>query len=179
MKLYELSNDFSELFSQLDEILDNEELTLEDKTLAEQAWFDTLEMIEAELEDKAESIAVFAKQLSSEADIIKKEENSLTKRRQARERTVERLKAYLLQSMDAVSLKKIDKPRARISVRSNAESVRIENDKDFISWAMKNHEDLLRYKDPEISKTAVKEALSEGEEIPGASLIRTRSVIIK
>jgi hypothetical protein len=81
--------------------------------------------------------------------------------------------------MEQVNLKKIDKPRARISLRNNAESVQIEDDTEFVNWAMNNREDLLRYKDPEISKTAVKQALNDGEEIPGASLVRTKSVLIK
>lgn len=40
-------------------------------------------------------------------------------------------------------------------------------------------EDFLRYKEPEINKTAVKEALKAGEKIPGAELGRTQSIIIK
>lgn len=179
MTLYELTNDFSELFGQLDDMLDNENLTVEERDELSQAWFDTLEMIEAEFDDKAENIAVLAKQLTAEADALQKEENSLAKRRKARESAVVRLKAYLLQCMEATDRKKIDKPRARISVRNNAESVQIEDDRAFIDWAMNHREDLLRYKDPEISKKAVKEALNEGDELPGVSLIRTKSVIIK
>lgn len=179
MTLYELTNDFSELFGQLDDMLDNEDLTLEERDELSQAWFDTLEIIEAEFDDKAENIAVLAKQLTAEAEIIKKEEVSLARRRMARENTVKRLKGYLLQSMEATDRRKIDKPRARISLRNNPESVQIENDTEFINWAMNNREDLLRYKDPEISKSAVKQALNDGEEIPGASLVRTKSVLIK
>lgn len=179
MKLYEITNDFSDLFSQLDDIIENEELTADERESLAEAWFDTLEMIEAEFEDKAESIAVFVKELSSEADTLKKEESALAARRKSREKTIERLKSYLLRSMEQISLKKIDKPRARISLRNNAESVQIENDTEFINWAMNNREDLLRYKDPEISKSAVKQALNDGEEIPGASLVRTKSVLIK
>lgn len=179
MTLYELTNDFSELFGQLDDMLDNENLTVEERDELSQAWFDTLEMIEAEFDDKAENIAVLAKQLTAEAEIIKKEEVSLARRRMARENAVKRLKGYLLQSMEATDRRKIDKPRARISLRNNPESVQIENDTEFINWAMNNREDLLRYKDPEISKSAVKQALNDGEEIPGASLVRTKSVLIK
>ena len=179
MKLYELTNDFSDLFSQLDDIIENEELTADEREVLSEAWFDTLEMLEAEFEDKAESIAVFVKELAAEADTLKKEENALAARRKSREKTIERLKSYLLRNMEQISLNKIDKPKARISLRNNAESVQIENDTEFINWAMNNREDLLRYKDPEISKSAVKQALNDGEEIPGASLVRTKSVLIK
>jgi outer membrane murein-binding lipoprotein Lpp len=106
MKLYELTNDFSELFSQLDDIIENEELTADEREELSQAWFDTLEMIEAEFEDKAENIAVFVKELAAEADALKKEENALAARRKSREKTIERLKSYLLRSMEQVNLKK-------------------------------------------------------------------------
>ena len=69
-------------------------------------------------------------------------------------------------------------PKAKISLRNNQETAQFANEKEFISWANINRPDLLKYT-PEISKTAVKTALQKGEEIPGATLGRTVSALIK
>ncbi len=54
MSLYELTNDFAQLFDQLDEIssMDNAEEF-------KQAWFDTLSGIEEEFEVNAENIGAY------------------------------------------------------------------------------------------------------------------------
>ncbi len=54
MNLYELTNDFAQLFNQFDEIssMDNAEEF-------KQAWFDTLSGIEEEFEVKAENIGAY------------------------------------------------------------------------------------------------------------------------
>ena len=59
-------------------------------------------------------------------------------------------------------------------------SVKIDNEKAFVEWAQKNdHDNLLKYSQPEIRKTEVKNLINSGETVPGASLIRTQSLIVK
>ena len=69
-------------------------------------------------------------------------------------------------------------PKAKISLRNNQETAQFANEKEFISWANINRPDLLKYT-PEISKTAVKSALQNGDKIQGVVLGRTVSAIIK
>lgn len=178
-KLYELTNDFQALFNSLEEVTDNSELTEEERENFETAWFDTLEGVEAEFEDKAENVAVYIKMLRAEADILKAEEDSLKARREQKSRRIENLKKYLLDSMNKVSLKKIDKPMAKLSVRNNAESAVFADEKAFIEWAKVNNDDFLRYKEPEIKKMEVKKFLQDGGKIEGVTLGRSQSVIIK
>lgn len=85
----------------------------------------------------------------------------------------------LIENMQACGIKKIDMPRALISLRNNAESVSIANEKELVEWLKANNDELLNYKEPEISKTRVKAVLQDGREIPGAELIRTTSLIIR
>ena len=170
MTLYEISDGFRALYDQLDDMIEDEELTEEQREDMQQAWFDTLEGIEAEFEEKAENVACFIKVLKGEADMMAAEEKVLAARRRSREKRIESLKNYLLGRMDAVHLKKIDRPKARISTRNNAESVAIDDPLGFI---------LLRYKEPESNKTEVKQALQEGGSLPHCHLQRTRSIIIK
>lgn len=179
MTLYEISDGFRALYDQLDDMIEDEELTDAEREDMQQAWFDTLEGIEAEFEEKAENVACFIKVLKGEVDMMAAEEKVLAARRRSRERRIESLKNYLLGRMDAIHLKKIDRPKARISTRNNAETVAIDDPHAFILWAQEHGEQMLRYKEPEINKIEVKEALQEGGCLPHCHLQRTRSVIIK
>ena len=68
--------------------------------------------------------------------------------------------------------------RNKISFRKS-ESVLVADEGAFIAWAMKNRDDLLTYKDPTINKTAIKKALSSGEEIEGAVIENKLNIQIK
>lgn len=182
MKLYELSAQFSDLFDRFEEI---DDYTPEDgdadalRERMREAWFDTLTSIEAEFDEKAENIAVYIKQLSAEIKAVKAEEDALKRRRQAFEKSVERLKSYLLASMNAVGRVKIDMPRARLSIRRNAESLVVDDAPGFIRWARENADELLKYADPEIKKTDAKKLLQAGQALPFLRLTRTESLTIK
>ena len=195
MKLYEMSADFSELFDNYDAIV-NIEFTPDGKggfmdddgnpvdpeerrKEMQQAWFDTLDGMEQELVRKAENVAVYIKNVESEAKTLKAEEDKLKARRQAKENTAKRMREYLMDCMKQANISKIDEPRAVISLRNNPESVEISDENEFISWANEEHDDFLRFKAPEINKTAVKNALKSGAEIPFAALTRTQSLTIK
>lgn len=134
----------------------------------------------ADFEACAGNIAAVIKNLAAEADNLREQEKIFAARRRAKEKSVERLKSYLLQEMQNLGTPKIETTQAKISLRNNPESARIADEDAFIEWALENDRDsLLIYKKPDISKTAVKIALKAGEELPGAALGRTVSVIIK
>lgn len=173
MKLYELSNNFQALYESLEDFTD------EDNGDLQQAWFDTLDGIEAEFMEKAENVAVYIKMLKAEAEALANEEKLIKARKDQKKKRVESLSQYLLNGMQQVSLKKIDRPMAVISVRNNAESVVIDDEQTYIDWATQHAEDTLKYKAPEISKTEVKKLLQAGKELPACHITRTQSVIIK
>lgn len=134
----------------------------------------------ADFEACAGNIAAAIKNLAAEAEDLREQEKIFAARRRAKEKSAERLKSYLLQEMQNLGTPKIETVQAKISLRNNPESVQIADERGFIKWAQENQrDDLLTYKQPEISKTAVKSALKDGGEIPGAALVRTVSVIIK
>lgn len=179
MKLYEITNDFQKLFDEFENLTDNEELTEDEKSEMEQAWFDTLEGIECEFINKAENVAAYIKLIKAQAEMLKQEEAKLSARRKQKENRAENLKAYLLESMKKVNLSKIDTPMALLSIRNNAESAVVEDVSKVIEWAEKHADDILRYKAPEISKTELKRLIQSGVEVPCAHLARTQSLIIK
>ncbi len=196
MKLYELTSLFSELFSQFDYINEYEPDTnadgqpidgdgniienvdaYKDKMLS--AWFDTLEGIEGEFDEKAENIAVYIKQLKAEAEMLKSEKLSIAKRQAQKEKSAERLTTYLLNSMQELGRKKIDMPKAVISTRNNAPSLVIDDELSFIDWAQKNNDDLLEYELPKIKKNDTKALYKRGEKVPFVHLEQKTSLIIK
>ena len=141
-------------------------------------WLDKLMKIEADFEVKAENIACFIKELSGEAETLKKEKKSISSRLDAKAHLIDRLKTMLVENMTAIGRKKIDMPKAKISLRNNQETAQFVHEKEFISWANLNRPDLLKYT-PEINRTAVKNALQNGDKIQGAVLGRTVSAMIK
>lgn len=196
MKLYEISGMFAELFDRFDEIAnytpDTDEygryITEEGDIIEDldayrnaylTAWFDSLTALEGEFNEKAENVAVYIKNLTADINEMKAEEKRLKSRRVSAENQVERMKKYLLNSMQAIGVKKISMPRARITLRLNAESVVVENEKALIDWAMRHDETILKYQEPELKKTDIKELLRMGEKIPFARLERKESVMLK
>lgn len=177
MRLYEISNDFAALFDNYEELMETSEE--EDKADIEQAWFDTLTGIEGEFEVKAESVAQYIKQLSSEAEAIKAEEKALAARRKAKENSVTRMKDYLKNCMDAMNLKKIETAKAKISIRNNAASLKIDDEQAFIQMLeATGRTELINYAAPELKKTDIKNLIKKGEELTGARLEASQSLVI-
>lgn len=196
MKLYEITAEFADLFDRFDEIAnytpDTDEFgryisedgdIIEDLDAYRQnfltAWFDTLTAIEGEFNEKAENVAVYIKNLNAEIKAVKAEEKALKARRLSIEGQAKRMTNYLLRSMNAIGVKTIDMPRARMTLKLNPESVVIENEGALIHWAMEHDVSLLKYSDPEIKKNDVKNLLRMGQNVPYAHLERKESVTIK
>lgn len=174
MKLYELTGDFTDLYDRFEEInswepdtdengqpIDDNGNVIENviafKESMLQAWFDTLDGIEELFEDKAVNIAMYIKELRSEAEQLKAEKMKIAKRQSQKEKAADRLEKYLLNSMQAIGRKVIDRPQALIKIKLNPESTIIENELAFIDWAEStNHDHLLKYNQPSIKLNDVK-----------------------
>lgn len=197
MKLYELTESFAELFSQFEDINEYEPDTdadgqpidgngdiIEDVDAYKEkmltAWFDTLEGIEGEFDEKAESIAVYIKQLKAEAKMLKAEKAAIAKRQSQKEKQAESLKTYLFKSMQALGRQKIDMPRAVMSLKKNAPSLVVDDEISFVEWAEEHNLDhLLKYSMPEVKKNDVKALCKKGEEIPFVHIEAKQSLSIK
>jgi DNA repair ATPase RecN len=166
MKLYELTNDYLALLN----AIDNDELP-------EEAIADTLEAITASIEDKADSIACLLKNLDADCKAIKAEEERLAERRKAKEKSHERIKQYLSETLQIAGIDKIETARNKITFRKS-EVVEVAEDV-FIEWAQKNRDDLLTYSAPKVNKTEIKKALKGGAEIVGAELRVNSNIQIK
>lgn len=197
MKLYELTETFANLFGQFEDINDYEPDTnadgqpidgngdiIEDVDAYKEkmltAWFDTLEGIEGEFDEKAESIAVYIKQLKAEANILKFEKSAIAKRQSQKERQVKSLETYLFNSMKAIGRNKVDMPKAVVAIRNNAPSLVVDDEISFVEWAEEhNLARLLKYSMPEVKKNDVKALCKKGEEIPFVHMKSKQSLSIK
>ena len=141
---------------------------------------DTLDAVDGEMADKLANCGAFVKQLTAEAGALDAEIKSLRQRSASKKREIERFKKYIMDCMINADVKKVDEPLAKLTIRQNAESVEVADELGFIDWAQRNdRDDLLRYSTPDINKTAVKDAIRSGTELPGAQIVRTKSLIIK
>lgn len=167
MKLYEIAAEYQRFM-----------LALEDGEIPLDALEDTLECITAELDEKADNIACMIKELTAEAEAIDAEIKALTERKSAKKARAERLKAYLSETLLTAGKTKVETARNKITFRKS-ESVKIEDEGAFVSWALKSRDDLLKYAEPMINKTALKDALKKGDEIEGAYIESKQNIQLK
>lgn len=167
MKLYELAADYEAFIA-----------AVEAGEIPEEAVVDTLESIESSIEEKADNIACILKNLAAEKDAIKAEEDKLAERRKTKEKKFEKLKTYLSDMLLKCGKTQIETPRNKITFRVS-EMVVLENESAFVEWAAREHDEYLKYGDPTINRTEIKNALKNGTEIAGAHLEKRQNIQLK
>ena len=169
MNLYEVSVDYRRFQEQV-----------ESGEIPEEAIADTLEAIEGNFDDKVDSIACIIKSLLAEAKEIKSERDALDGRMKQKQKTADRLTKSLKDQMFFSGRTKVETPRNVVKIRKNPPSVEIDNEEDFISFAQANALDsLLSYSQPKPNKTAIKDVLKDGVELPGVRLVEGNRLDIK
>lgn len=138
---------------------------------------DEFRALAMEREEKAANMALWALDLKDEQEAIKREIQRLTARLRSAERRETSLREYLQQILNGEKLKT---PRVSVSYRTT-EAVEISDEESVRRFAQSDDrfEDILRYKEPEISKTEVRRLIQSGTQIPGAALVGRVSTIIK
>ena len=163
MTLYEIDKSIEALVNAVDP--DTGEIMVDNEAL------DALLM---ERDAKVENIACCIKNLTADAKALKEEEAALSSRRKTTEKKAERLKDYLTYALQG---EKFQTAKCAVSFRKSSA---VEVDDCFVEWAQASgNEDLLRYKLPEVDKTAVKERLTGSEAFDFARLVQNTSITIK
>lgn len=160
MKLYEINE-------QLLQAMEGMEI---DPDTGEILNYDALNSLNMEQSKKIEGIACFCIGLKAEADAIKTEEEKLKNRRNANEKTFERLREYIANSMNLIGKDKISTARVVVSFR-NSQAVEIQ-DENILP-------DEFKRTKVEANKAEISKALKEGKEVPGAVMVKNRSLQIK
>lgn len=127
-----------------------------------------LQALQMEREKKIEAVALWYKNLLSDAAQYAAEEAVFKQKKQAAHAKAERLKAYL---QNALQGDKYKSTRVSISYRS---SPRVIVD-DVLNLPPR----FVRFADPEPKKTEIMAAIKNGEEINGAHIENNQSIIIK
>lgn len=164
MTLYEITNDYLQLMTML-----------EDPELDPQTLSDTMEGIEGELEVKAESYAKVMKNLEADVAGIDSEIDRLSERKKTIKNNIKSMKEALQYSMETTGKTKFKTELFSFSVRNNAPKVVM--DEEYLENVP---ERFLKYSDPTINRTAIKEAIQNGENLEGlAHLEKSTSLTIK
>lgn len=127
-----------------------------------------LSQLQMAFDDKVEGIALWIKDLLSDAVAIKAEKDKLADRQRVCENKAKSLKEYLSGFLGG---QKFSTPRVAISYR-RSESVEVQD-------AAKLPEEYLKFSEPTVDKAKVKKALKEGVELTGVALIENQNIQIK
>ena len=120
-----------------------------------------------------EWLALEVKNSLAEADALKKEKDAFAQREKVASNRAKNLKNYLTYLLNG---EKFKTDKVAISWR-RSEQVQVDEE-NFLPWA-KEHNAFLRWKEPEVDKTALKEAFKQGIEVPYAELVENQSIQIK
>lgn len=119
-------------------------------------------------DEKIETVLLYMKSLDSFAESIKKEEDSLKKRRELIKKKADRLKKY---TESILAGETFQSPKVSVSYRTNS-SVEVLNVYEIPM-------EYTRFSEPTADKVAIKRAIKAGEDVPGARLIDSISMIVK
>jgi len=162
MKLYEMPRCYEKLYLSMST----------DDDVADEEMVDALSKLDGSFRDKVENCAKVLAQLSASAEGCANEIARLTARKRSRENKAKWLKGYIQECMYAMGMNRIDGDIFRVSIQKNPVSVLIE-DEDAVP------EEYYVTPDPKISKTAIKESIDAGNEVPGCSLKQTESLRVR
>lgn len=127
-----------------------------------------LSQLQMEFDDKVEGIALWIKNLLSDAAAIKEERDKLAERQRVCENKAKNLKEYLSGFLGG---EKFKTPRVAISYRKS-KSVDVQD----ITALPKEY---LKYSEPTANKTEIKKALEAGTSVPGCVLVENSNIQIK
>ena len=162
MRIYEIDREIEALLEECDP--ETGEALFDEEKLA---------ALEAQRETAVEQLALGYKNLAAEAEAIKAEAAALTKRQRTAERQAENAKRYL------EFLLKGEKFRtARVAV-SYRQSERLEIGEGFLPWAVREAPGLLREREPEADRTAIRRALKNGGAVPFTELVPCRNMLVR
>lgn len=148
--------------------IDAEIMGLIDDETGEILDVDRFDELSGERDAKVESICLWIKNLKAEAEALKAEKDAFAQRQKVAENKMNSLKQFLSNYLEGTSFKTT---KTTVSFRKS-EVLEIED-------IYKIPEDFLKYKEPDVDKTALKQAIKAGASIEGASIVGKLNIQIK
>ena len=164
--LYEISNELREVYNKLE---NGEGVDLETGELSDEL-VNALEVSQANLQQKGIDIGYVIKSFDDEIDLYDKEIKRLTERKKSLQNAQDRVKTSLKNAMEEFNIVEIKGQTLKISFRKS-ESVEIDNVDEL-------DERFKRVK-VEADKTAIKQAIKQGEQVIGARLVENNNLQIR
>jgi len=163
MNLYEISKDMNTLISVMDE-----------DRINDQDLINAISAVEGCFIEKTDKITKYIKHLEYLADAAKVEKDRLSDLQKSRELKIKTLKNYLINNMELAGYKKIELENFTLSIRENAESVKIE-DEEIIP------EEFIRVRTvKDVDKILIKDTYQKTGLLPaGVRIERSKSLTIK
>jgi hypothetical protein len=140
-----------------------------------QAIADTIEAESYPLEVKAQNVAYAIRNLEASAAAIKDAEAQMAERRKRIEKRAEQIREYLKTCMEVAGVSKIECPHFALSIAKNPASVDIFEPALIPSEFMR----LPEPPPPAPDKARIKDALKDGQDVPGAMLAYGTRLAIK
>ena len=160
MKLFELTGQYQQLLSMIDDECDM------------QAIQDTLEGIEGMITDKAESIAKLMKSIEADEQAIKAEEDRLKARREALANRRLSIKEYLQNQLIEAGIDKLKGTMFTVSIQNNPPSVQITEGATV-------PDKYLVPQEAKVDKRALLDDLKAGAVYEGIGMVQTKGVRIR
>lgn len=165
MKLYELTQNYRNLESLLDNLGEQEGLTVE-------MIHGALGQVEDDINTKIENTCKVIKEIEADSIGIDEEIKRLSALKKQKENAVKKLKEYVEFEMNGIGLNKVEGKLFKISFRKS-KVVKVLDE-------TKIPKEFIKVKTTEsISKTDLGQALKNGEIIEGAELVENKTLQIK
>jgi len=162
--LYEISAEFRAMVKHLTNCQDDA-----------QAVADTIEAESYPLQIKAQNVAYAIRNLEVSAAAIKEAEQQMAERRKRIEKRADHIREYLKTCMEVAGVSNIECPHFLLSIQKNPPSVDVFEPSLVPAEFMKTPEP----PPPAPDKAAIKAALKDGRDVPGALLAQGTRLAIK
>jgi chaperonin cofactor prefoldin len=133
---------------------------------------DLIDQLEMDLNTKLENVGCYIKNLDSDIEALKNEEKTLADRRRVKENQLERLKKYLADNLQVAGMQKFESPRCVLSFRKSEQVVISEG-------AVIPEEFIIRKVTEQPDKKLLKDAIKQGFEFDGITLVENKNLQIK
>ena len=144
-----------------------------DEETGEVLDIEALNNLQIERDSKIENLALWYKNLMSDAEALKAEKNAFAEREKAAKNKAESIKRYLSAVLDG---EKFKTEKCALSFRKS-ESVEVLDMDAFMSDD--KAENYLKYAEPTVNKAELKKALKNGETFRGVLLSSNNNIQIK
>ena len=166
MTLYEINQQIEQLLIRMFSEVDEETGEVSEDVMTEMAELNIAR------EEKLDNIGAYIKNLEAECKALKEEEDALKERRTAKEKKLDRLKNMVTQDLLAHGETSKESTRVKFSFRKS-ESVSIEDER-MIPFEFGETKTVFT---PD--RTAIKKAIKDGIDVPGAVLVTKQNIQIK